>query len=76
MPGAEDTGLDVRFFDFEGRLREEVAPDTATAASVEITAIDVGSGTVEGTVRFTFGDGSATGTFRATQCVSLDGPTP
>jgi hypothetical protein len=76
VPGAQESGLEVRFFDFEGIFRSEIAPDTASAARVEITAIDLGAGTAEGSVAFTFADGSASGTFRATHCASLDSPMP
>lgn len=76
VPGAQESGLEVRFFDFEGIFRSEIAPDTATAARVELTAIDLGAGTAEGSVAFTFAEGSASGTFRATHCASLDSPMP
>ncbi len=76
VPAAQTDGLEVRFFDFEGIFREEIAPDVATAARLEVTAIDLGAGTAEGSVMFSFADGTAAGTFRATHCDSLDSPMP
>lgn len=76
VPAAQTDGLSVRFFDFEGIFREEVAPDVASPARVEVTALDLTAGTAEGSVMFTFADGSAAGTFRATHCASLDSPMP
>lgn len=74
--GVQSDGLSVRFFDFEGRFRTEIAPDTATTARVEIASLDLDEGTVAGAVELTFGDGDAVGRFHATHCASLDSPLP
>lgn len=71
-PAAQVTGIMARFFDFEGSFREELAPDAPTMSRVEVTAVDTTAGTAEGNVTFTFADGTASGNFRATHCVSLD----
>ncbi len=76
VPATQTDGLNVRFFDFEGIFREEVAPDVASPARVEVTTLDLTAGTAEGNVMFTFADGSAAGSFRATHCDSLDSPMP
>jgi len=72
MPAAQTTGIMARFFDFEGLFRTEIAPDAPTMSRVEVTAIDTTAGTAEGNVSFTFERGSATGSFCATHCDSLD----
>jgi hypothetical protein len=72
MPAAQTDGLMVRFFDFEGLFRTEVAPDMPTMARVEVTALDITAGTAQGNVMFTFARGTAAGSFRATHCDSLD----
>ncbi|AKF03567.1 hypothetical protein DB32_000716 [Sandaracinus amylolyticus] len=66
-------GVRVQFFDFEGAFFEEIAPKTATDATVVVSALDVEAGTVEGTVELAFDDGTARGAFVATHCESLDG---
>lgn len=71
-PSAQTTGITVRFFDFEGSFRDEVPPDAPTMSRVEVTALDTTAGTAEGNVMFTFADGTASGSFRATHCDSLD----
>ena len=72
MPAAQTDGLMVRFFDFEGLFRTEVRPDVPTMSRVEVTALDTTAGTAQGNVMFTFAQGTAAGTFRATHCDSLD----
>lgn len=72
MPASQTDGLMVRFFDFEGLFRTEVRPDTPTMSRVEVTALDTTAGTAQGNVMFTFAQGTASGTFRATHCDSLD----
>lgn len=71
-PAAQTTGINARFFDFEGSFRDEVPPDAPTMSRVEVTALDTTAGTAEGNVMFTFEDGTASGSFRATHCDSLD----
>lgn len=68
-----DDGVRVAFFDFAGTLREEIEPASATDATLTVTELDVEAGVAHATATFTFGaDGSATGSFVATHCDSLD----
>lgn len=66
-------GVRAHFFDFEGALREEIAPAEATVVAVELTALDVSAGTARANVQLTFDEGAAHGPLVATHCASLDG---
>jgi hypothetical protein len=68
-----DEGVRVHFFDFEGRLRDEIEPAAATEVIIQVEALDVAAGTALATADITFDDGSASGLFFATHCDSLDG---
>ena len=70
--GTQDMGLAVSFFDFEGTLREEIAPAMSTAATIELETLDEEAGTASGVIDVTFDEGSAVGTFAAIHCDSLD----
>jgi hypothetical protein len=65
-------GVRVNFFDFAGTLREEIAPASASAVTIEVLALDREAGTARATADVSFDQGTAVGTLLATHCDSLD----
>lgn len=72
-PGTVNTGIEARFFDFEGLLRDELRPAFAESATVTLSTLDESAGVATGEIELHFeGGGSAIGTFHALHCPSLD----
>jgi hypothetical protein len=73
----KEDGVEIRFFDFEGSLRE-VRPDFADISRVEVVTLDTDAGTSTANVEFTFSSDGGTpenrahGTLSATYCASFD----